>query len=146
MIDISKDDMDKIVLSILTEVSKHQNKEFAEESLKLLNDDFDNDSFSAILINKAVPSVFDKHEQIFQNSLLTIIGSFFYNADNNKIDLIKSGFSDILLNSIKKGDCLKKSGNFNPSLKFRFATSRFVDAFLEYERLEEDYPNIMKTL
>jgi hypothetical protein len=52
------------------------------------------------------------------------------------------------LNSKKLIDFMDKedvtTNGYNESIKMKFALTQFVNAFLEFERLEEKYPAVMK--
>jgi hypothetical protein len=138
---ISKDEADRMVLSVLSGLSKVKNKDFAEQSLKIMDNGYDNAIFAGILLNKATPSIFSEKEIDLQNSVESIIWSFFKTAKQYKWDLIKDGYSDCLVNSFD--NMSDDAEDFNQSMKIKFAISQFSSAFLEYERLEEKYPNIM---
>ena len=98
------------------------------------------------MLNKARPSVFTKEEENLQSTIISVLSSFFKTAIDLKIDLKDEGFSDSLINLFNDKDFKSNSDRFYPSMKLMFATSQFANAFLEYERLEKQYPAVMKLM
>jgi hypothetical protein len=141
MIRLPKDQADGLVLSILTELSKVEDKEFAEQSLKIMDNAFDNTIFIGIILNKAKPSLFSKQEENLKETMVSIIGSFFYNTKREGVTL-PDCFSKDLTKFMEKEDFSIKG--YNESTRMKFAVNQFVNAFLEYERLEKEYPSVMK--
>jgi hypothetical protein len=142
MIKINKEQADNIVLSILSEISKFEDKDFAEQSLNLMNNNFDNAILTGIILNKATPSIFTQEEIKLHEDLVQIIGSYFYNAKEYEDNLLEDGFSANLVEFMEKEDISEIS--YNESIRMKFAINQFVNAFLEYGRLEKQYPAVMK--
>lgn len=152
MIRLSKEDSDRMVLNILSELSKVEGKEFAEQSLKIMDNPQDNTLLTGVLMNKARPSIFSEEEQKLSTSLIEILGSFFYTAkctdgEDFQIDLADVGISEKLINTftnpIEEMDEDSYFNNLYQRMKIKFAVSQFVIAFMEYERMENKYPNVM---
>lgn len=144
MIRISKEEADRMILSVLSGMSKVENKDFAEQSLKIMDNGYDNALLAGVLLNKATPSIFDETETHLQNSVESIIWSFFKTAKQFNWDLVKDGYSACLVNSFD--EVSDNVEDLNKSTKVKFAISQFASAFLEYERLEREYPEIMKLM
>jgi hypothetical protein len=142
MIKLPKEEADRLVLSILSELSKIEDKDFSEQSLQLMDNVFDNSILTGILLNKAIPSIFSDEEESLKNSLITIIGSFFYSIKEDNTDLSKFELSEKLLQFMSKEN-ISKNG-YKESIRMKFALTQFVNAFLEFERLEKKYPAVMK--
>jgi hypothetical protein len=49
MIKIPKEETDRLVLAILSEMSKEEDKDFAEQSYKLMANELDNSIFTGII-------------------------------------------------------------------------------------------------
>jgi hypothetical protein len=141
MIKIPKEEADRLVLSILSELSKIEDKDFAEQSLKLMDNGFDNAVLTGILLNKAIPSIFSDEEMSLKQSLVVVFGSFFYNV-RQEPNCLPKRFSKKLIDFMDKEDV--STNGYNESIKMKFALTQFVNAFLEFERLEEKYPAVMK--
>jgi hypothetical protein len=140
MIKITKEESERLVLSVLTELSKTQDTCFAEQSLKLMENSYDSMLLTGVLLTKGTPSVLTKEENILKDSLITIIGSFFYSVKDDGID-IKNDFSKKLIDFMSKEDLSIKG--YKESTRMKFAISSFASAFFEFERLEKKYPDIM---
>jgi hypothetical protein len=143
MIKLPKEEADRLVLSILSELSKVEDKDFAEQSLKLMEDGFDNALLTGILLNKATPSIFSEEEESLKESLVVVIGSFFYNVKREPICLPKS-FSKKLIDFMEKEEV--SINGYKESIRMKFALTQFINAFLEFERLEKKYPAVMKLM
>jgi hypothetical protein len=142
MIRIPKEEADRLVLSVLTELSKIEDKDFAKQSLDLMDDNLDNALFTGVILNKSIPSLFSKEEESLKNSLISIIGSFFYSVKEDNTDISGYKLSDKLIKFISKENISKKG--YKESIRMKFAISQFAIAFLEYEKLEKKYPAVMK--
>lgn len=144
MIKISKEEADKMILDVLSELSKKENKDFSEQSLNIMNNGYDSSILTGVLLNKATPSIFDEKEIDLQNSLDSIIYSFFKTSKQFKWNLLKDGYSACLVNAFDEMSDDEK--DIYESTKVKFAISQFACAFLEYERLEKKYPELMKLM
>jgi hypothetical protein len=142
MIRIHKEEADRLVLSVLTELSKVEDKDFAKQSLDLMDDSLDNALFTGVILNKSIPSLFSKEEEDLRNSLVTIIGSFFYSVKEDGTDISGHELSKNLIKFMSKEDVSRKG--YKESIRMKFALSQFAIAFLEYEKLEKKYPAVMK--
>jgi len=133
---ISKDLMDEMVLEVFSQVSKlpNTNKEFAEESMKIMDNPIDNSIFSGVLLLKAVPRLFEKHEDEFASSIASALRTFIWSADDDSY-LIESGFNKKFLEKVKKGDM---------DSRLEFSLMQMIQAWNEYGRLEKQYPNVMQ--
>lgn len=145
MIKISKDESERMILSVLSELSKVEGKEFSEQSLTIMDDSYDSAILTGVLLNKAKPCLFNDAEVRFQISIQNIIYCFFQTAKQFDWDLKKDGYSIELVDSFNSED-INDDVVYNPSMKVKFAVSQFVSAFLEYERLEKKYPDLMKLM
>jgi hypothetical protein len=137
---LSKDLADKMVMDVLIALSKQNNvsSNFAENSLDIMNNPFDNAVFTGILLTKATPSVFDENEV---NIKLTVISALqtVYDCCRNDKDF---SFSPDLAKEFSFNNIDKSSD----STKLHFALNQFAIAFYEYERLEKKYPELMKVM
>jgi len=133
---ISKDLMDEMVLEVFSQVSKlpNTNKEFAEESMKIMDNPVDNSIFSGVLLLKAKPRLVEKHEDEFASSIASALRTFIWSADDDSY-LIESGFNKKFLEKVKKGDM---------DSRLEFSLMQMIQAWNEYGRLEKQYPNVMQ--
>jgi len=135
---IHKDLADKMVEEVLTKISQQSevSSQFAEESMSIMHNNVDNAVFTGILISKARPSFFDENEKKMK---LSILSAMQFVISNTNADYV---FHKDLMNHFSKDDegvCLK-------STQLDFALNQFVNAFLEYERLKKQYPELMKIM
>lgn len=142
MIRIPKEETDRLVLAILSEMSKDNGKEFSEQSFKLMNDEHDNSIFTGIILGKSKPTILSNKEEHLYQSMYAIIETFFETADEFDVDLKEDGYSPLLVKSFNQ--FRSDSNLFEENSKMRFALVNFVMAFLEYDKLEKKYPEIMK--
>jgi hypothetical protein len=135
---ISKDLADKMVMDVLVTMSKMDNisSEFAKNSIDIMNDSVDNSVFTGVLMAKARPSLFDDNEIDMKVTIMSALTMVFDVAKKNKDFEFNNDLSKELLNSEK--------GNSAINTKLDFALNQFVNAFYEYQRLENKYPELMK--
>jgi hypothetical protein len=136
---LPKDLADKMVMDVLISISKLDNVpvSFAKDSLDIMDNPIDNSVITGVLLTKARPSLFNEKEidmkSIVASALQTV---FVFGKENN----IEDGFDNDVWKEFSVDDedkCLN-------STKLNFALNQFVNAFYEYERLEEKYPELMK--
>ena len=137
---IPKDLADKMVEEVLTALSREANtsSEFAEDSMRIMQNEVDNQVFTGILMTKARPTLFEDHEIDMK---LTIMSAFqtvyMYSKKHDDFDFNQDlskcfSFTD-------RSKCVD-------STKLDFAINQFVNAFYEYDRLEKKYPELMKIM
>lgn len=135
---INKESMNEIVLNVLSSMAKlpSTKKEFAEESMKIMDNPVDNQIFSGALLLKAIPRLTEKDEDDFSTSIASALKTFVWSANNDEF-LIESGFYKEFIESIKKDtmDC-----------RLEFALMQMIQAWKEYGRLEKQYPNVMELI
>ena len=142
MIKIPKEETDRLVLAILSEMSKEEDKDFAEQSYKLMANELDNSIFTGIIWGKSKPTILSNKEEHLYQSICAVIESFFEVTKDFNYDLKKYGYSPLF---VKLFNQYKEQGNlFEENSKMRFAIINFVMSFIEYEKLEKKYPSIMK--
>jgi hypothetical protein len=137
---IPKDLADKMVEDVLTAISKQTDvsSQFAEDSLRIMQNNTDNLVFTGILLTKARPSFFDENEIDMK---LTIMSSLQTVLMYSKED-VDFGFNS----DLAKEFSIKDTDKCANSTKLDFALNQFVNAFFEYERLEKKYPELMKIM
>jgi hypothetical protein len=138
MMRIPKDIADKMVEDILTQISIKADvtSQFAEDSLKIMNNNTDNAVFTGILFTKVEPSVFNDNEIDMKLTIASCIQTvFMYSKNYPSFDFNKDLAKHFSLTN--EGKCLE-------STKLQFALNQFVNAFYEFERLENKYPELMK--
>lgn len=144
----SQDLVEKIVLDVLVDLSKQEGvpKEVASQSMDVVNDNFDNMVFSGVIITKIRPTVFSEEEESIRKTVLAIL-----QLGYNKIVDDEKKFSDFdleleldsnLMNQFKPCDIEFLIKN----TKMQYAISQFVNAFHQYGRLENKYPELMKCM
>ena len=133
---IPKQLAEEMVLDVLSSIVRLPDvkPQFAEESMKIINNPIDNNLFSGILLLKARPKIIDQDEENFQLALASALATFVKNADDDEF-LIKSGFDANFIETIQKEIF---------DSKLEFALMQFVQAWREYGRLEKKYPNVME--
>lgn len=133
---IPKQLAEEMVLDVLSSIVRLPDvkPEFAEESMKIIDNPIDNNLFSGILLLKARPKIIDQDEENFQLALASALATFVKSADDDEF-LIKSGFDANFIETIQKE-------RFDSKLEF--ALMQFVQAWREYGRLEKKYPNVME--
>lgn len=137
---IPKDLADKMVEDVLTAISKQTDisSQFAEDSLRIMQNNTDNLVFTGILLTKARPSFFDENELDMKATILASLQSVISYGDREG----EFDFNDDLAKEFSVEDMDKCS----KSTKLDFALNQFVNAFFEYERLEKKYPELMKIM
>ena len=137
---IPKDLADKMVEDVLTAISKQTDvsSQFAEDSLRIMQNNTDNLVFTGILLTKARPSFFDENELDMKATVLASLQSVISYGDREG----EFDFNDDLAKEFSVEDMDKCS----KSTKLDFALNQFVNAFFEYERLEKKYPELMKIM
>jgi hypothetical protein len=137
---IPKDLADKMVEDVLTAISRQTDvsSQFAEDSLRIMQNNTDNLVFTGILMTKARPSFFDDNEIDMK---LTIMSSLQTVLMYSKEDM-DFGFN----NDLAKEFSIKDTDKCANSTKLDFALNQFVNAFYEYERLQKKYPELMKVM
>ena len=137
---IPKDLADKMVEDVLTAISKQTDvsSQFAEDSLRIMQNNTDNLVFTGILLTKARPSFFDENELDMKATILSSLQSVITFGDRDE----GFDFNDDLAKEFSVEDIDKCSN----STKLDFALNQFVNAFFEYERLEKKYPELMKIM
>ena len=135
---IPKDLADKMVEDVLTAISKQLDvsSQFAEDSLRIMQDNTDNLVFTGILLTKARPSLFDENEINMKATIISSLQSVFSIGENDNSFVFNKDLSNEFSYSDKK-KCINSS-------KLDFAVSQFVNAFYEYERIEKKYSELMK--
>lgn len=138
MIQISKEDSERLVEMFLIETCKDNvTKEFAEESMGILNDPI----YKTVLLSSLLIDFKDKFkdedegEHDMRVSMFACANSVF-DEDCDEEDL-----------PLKFKDLFSKDPDvawYNPKLQFAF--DQFVSAFYLYELFEEKYPKITKQL
>jgi hypothetical protein len=136
---IPKDLADKMVEDVLTAISKQTDvsSQFAEDSLRIMQNNTDNTIFTGILLTKARPSLFDDNEIDMKLTIMSALQTVFMCGMNKEI-----GFNKKLAKEFSSLDKTKCAD----STKLDFALNQFVNAFYEYERLENKYPELMKIM
>jgi hypothetical protein len=142
MIKIPKEESDNLVLSVLSEIAKNNDKDFSEQSFNLMDNEHDSAIFTGIILSIAKPSLFSETEECLQESIITIINSFFQTAIDLKTDLREDGFSELLIKTYENSN--KYPNGFLENAKMKFAIVNLVGSFLQYERFEKKYPAVMK--
>jgi hypothetical protein len=137
---IPKDLADKMVEDVLIAISKLDDipSGFAKDSLDILDNPTDNLVFTGILLTKARPSFFDENEIDMKATILSSLQSVISFGDREE----GFDFNDDLAKEFSVEDMDKCSN----STKLDFALNQFVNAFFEYERLENKYPELMKIM
>jgi hypothetical protein len=136
---LPKELADKMVMDVLISISKLEgtSKDFAQNSLDIMDDVYDNAILTGVLLTKAKPSLFDDKEIDMKVTVISALQSIYtFREDFKNHD----GFENDIWNEFSETDedkCLK-------STKLDFALTQFVIAFYEYERLEKKYPELMK--
>ena len=135
---IPKDLADKMVEDVLTAISKQTDvsSQFAEDSLRIMQDNIDNTVFTGILLTKAKPSLFDDNEIDMKLTIMSALQTVFMCGMNKEIGFNKNLAKEFSSDETKCAD----------STKLDFALNQFVNAFYEYERLENKYPELMKIM
>jgi hypothetical protein len=135
---IPKDLADKMVEDVLTAISKQTDvsSQFAEDSLRIMQDNTDNTVFTGILLTKARPSLFDDNEIDMKLTIMSALQTVFMCGMNKEIGFNKKLAKEFSSDETKCAD----------STKLDFALNQFVNAFYEYERLENKYPELMKIM
>lgn len=137
---ISKDLADQMVMDVLVSISKMDDvpSGFAKDSLEIMENPVDNSIFTGILLSKARPSFFDENEQDMKTTIMSALQTVFvYGKEEKEFD-----FNKDLAKEFSEED-IEKCAN---STKLDFALNQFVNAFFEYERLENRYPELMKMM
>ena len=137
---ISKDLADKMVMDVLISISKQNNvsRNFAQNSLDIMNDVVDNTVFTGILLTKARPSFFDENEIDMKITIVSALKTIFQVSKKQKdVD-----FNNDLSKEMSKLD----DNDYSINTKLDFALNQFVNAYYEYERLEKKYPELMKVM
>jgi len=136
---IPKDLADKMVEEVLTALSRQAitSSEFADDSMRIMQNDVDNSVFTGILMTKAKPSFFDDNEIDMKLTIMSALQTVFVCGENKDI-----GFNKDLAKEFSLKDKVKCAD----STKLDFALNQFVNAFFEYERLEKKYPELMKIM
>lgn len=137
---IPKDLADKMVEDVLIAISKLDDipSGFAKDSLDILDNPTDNLVFTGILLTKARPSFFDENELDMKATILASLQSVISYGDREG----EFDFNDDLAKEFSVEDMDKCS----KSTKLDFALNQFVNAFYEYERLQNKYPELMKIM
>ena len=138
---IPKDLADKMVEDVLIAISKLDDipSGFAKDSLDIMDNPIDNLVFTGILLSKAKPSLFDDNEIDMKITIMTSLqGVLMHYKDRPE---------DFNFNSdLAKEFCVIDTDKCSNSTKLDFALNQFVNAFYEYERLENKYPDLMKIM
>jgi hypothetical protein len=137
---IPKDLADKMVEDVLTAISKQTDvsSQFAEDSLRIMQNNTDNLVFTGILLTKARPSLFDENEIDMKLTIMSSLQSILmYSKEDEDF-----GFNS----DLAKEFSIKDTDKCANSTKLDFALNQFVNAFFEYERLEKKYPELMKIM
>jgi hypothetical protein len=137
---IPKDLADKMVEDVLTAISKQTDvsSQFAEDSLRIMQNNTDNLVFTGILLTKARPSFFDENEIDMKLTIMSSLQSILmYSKEDEDF-----GFNS----DLAKEFSIKDTDKCANSTKLDFALNQFVNAFFEYERLEKKYPELMKIM
>jgi hypothetical protein len=137
---LPKDLADKMVLDVLISISKMDDisSDFAKDSLDIINNSVDNSILTGILLSKAIPTLFDDNEIDMKVTVMSALQTVFTLCKKDK----DFSFNNDLLKEFSKKN-LEKSAS---STKLDFALNQFVNAFFEYERLENKYPELMKVM
>ncbi len=135
---IPKDLADKLVMDVLISISKMDDvpREFAKDSLDIIDNPIDNSVFTGILLTKARPSLFNINEIDMKLTIMSALQTVFvYGKEDEGFDFNKDLGKEFSIED--KNKCAN-------STKLDFALNQFVNAFFEYERLEKKYPDLMK--
>lgn len=137
---IPKELADKMVEDVLITISKMEDipSGFAKDSLNIMNDPVDNLVFTGILLSKAKPTLFDNNELDMKATILSSLQSVITFGDKDD----DFEFNEDLAKEFSVKDINKCSN----STKLDFALNQFVNAFFEYERLQNKYPDLMKIM
>ena len=137
---IPKDLADKMVEDVLTAISKQTDvsSQFAEDSLRIMQNNTDNLVFTGILLTKARPSFFDENEIDMKLTIMSSLQTVLMYSKEDK----DFGFNS----DLAKEFSIKDTDKCANSTKLDFALNQFVNAFFEYERLEKKYPELMKIM
>jgi hypothetical protein len=135
---IPKDLADKMVIDVLISISQMDDvpREFAKDSLDIIDNPIDNSVFTGILLTKARPSLFTDNEIDMKLSIMSAIQTIIVYGKEKEIFNFNKDLSKEF-----NADDRNKCAN---STKLDFALNQFVNAFYEYERLENRYPELMK--
>jgi hypothetical protein len=137
---VSKELADQLVLDIFSAMSKlpNTNKEFAQESMEIMENPIDNSIISGMLLLKARPKVISDEEENLQCSIASALSTFLLTFKGESVEeLINYGFDKELVKHLKS-DYL--------SARLDFALMQFVQAWNEVGRLEKKYPNVMQIM
>jgi hypothetical protein len=142
MIRIAKDSADQMVMDTLINFSKFNlmNTQFDEDSLNIINNEVDKSVFTGVLLTKAKPSLFEKHENDMKFTIMSALQTVYSYGKEEPIE-------DFDFNAdLSKEFCHIDEDKCSNSTKLNFALNQFVNAFYEYERLEKKYPELMKIM
>jgi hypothetical protein len=137
---VSKELADQLVLDIFSAMSKlpNTNKEFAEESMEIMENPIDNSIISGMLLLKARPKVISDEEESLQLAIASALSTFLHAFTGESVEeVIKHGFDKELVKHLK-------GEHF--SARLDFSLMQFVQAWNEVGRLEKKYPNVMQIM
>jgi hypothetical protein len=137
---VSKELADQLVLDIFSAMSKlpNTNKEFAQESMEIMENPIDNSIISGMLLLKARPKVISDEEENLQCSIASALSTFLLTFKGESVEeLINYGFDKELVKHLKSDHL---------SARLDFALMQFVQAWNEVGRLEKKYPNVMQIM
>lgn len=139
---ITKDLAEKMVVDVLITLSKtnETSMEFAKDSIDIINDPIDNVIFTAVILSKARPSLFEEHEDDMKYTVLSALQTVYSFAKEEPLENFE--FSE----DLSKEFCHIDQNKCSNSTKLNFALIQFVNGFYEYERLEKKYPELMKIM
>jgi hypothetical protein len=137
---VSKELADQLVLDIFSAMSKLPNtkKEFAQESMEIMDNPIDNSIISGILLLKARPKIISDKEEDLQLSVASALSTFLDAFNKESVEeVINHGFDRELVKHLKSNHL---------SARLDFALMQFVQAWNEVGRLEKKYPNVMELM
>jgi len=139
-----KEEVEKIVLEILLQISKEENasSSLASESMDIMQHPIDNMIFSGVIMTKLRPTIFDMRESILKIDVFNYIQAGYDIYNDCKEYPFNADLEKHFLNVDEEDKSLPE---FNHS-QMEFALSQFVNAYFAYEELEKKYPELMKRM
>jgi hypothetical protein len=140
---LSQDLVEKIVLDVIVDLSKQKGipKEVASQSMEMVNDPIDNAIFSSVILTKIKPTLFSEEEEdtkVTVSQMLQLGYDYLSEIDDKSILELDLK----IMSALKYRDIDALISN----TKLNFALFQFVNAFHQYEKLENKYPELMKCM
>lgn len=144
----TQDVVERIVMDVLLSLSEQKDtpKIIASQSIDVINDPVDNAVFSGVILSKVRPSLFSEEEEHTRRTVLGILQLGYnkiINDEGKVLDFdLELELDSRLMNQFKYQDVEFLVNN----TKMQYAVSQFINAFHQYERLENKYPELMKCM